>query len=142
MKFCGKCGFKNKDIYNFCTSCGSKLEAAAEAPSYSQNAETESSSECNITFKRPAAFGMAVNLFHIKVDGVMNYELKNGGEVTVKMKPGNHSVEITVFGILNKTTFNFNATNDVTFICKPNPATTLSVVATPVKVTDSTGRQY
>ena len=147
MKICTKCGTQNPDLYNFCSSCGQKLETPTvstqpqqtsyTAPVYNQSQQTNSSSQCQIVFNRPNTFMWSFNKFHIKVDGTVSYELSNDGTITIPMSFGYHSVEISVFGIPRKTKFNFQATGDMTFICKPNPVANLSML-----VTDSNGRKY
>lgn len=139
MKVCANCGSQNKDDNNFCSSCGQKLENTVVQ---NQTQPNNICSECQITFKRPNGFQMMANLFHIKVDNSVSYELKNGGEIKIPMSSGQHSIELSVFGIPKKKQFHFQAIGNMTFICKPNSAAAITLWASPIKVTDSNGREY
>ncbi len=139
MKICTNCGSQNKDGNIFCSSCGHKLENTI-APNYSQ--PNNMFSECQITFQRPQSFQMMVNIFHVKVDNGPSYELKNGGEIKIPVSPGQHTVEISVFGSLRKKHFQFHSTGNMTFICKPNFNAAITYWALPVKITDINGREY
>lgn len=153
MKKCNKCGAQNPDIYNFCSSCGQKLEVPTVTPSQPQYVTTttvtsnqtqyvNNSTECQITFKRPNAFLWMGSKYHIKIDGIVSYEVANDGSITVPLTPGLHSVEISVFAIPKKKKFSFQANGNMTFICNPNPAAAVTYLAAPIKVTDSNGREY
>ncbi len=139
MKFCTVCGAQNRDDNVFCSSCGQKLESGFIP---NQSPISNISSECQITFKRPQSFYGMANVFHVKVDNAISYELKNGGEVKIPMSQGQHSIEISVFAMPKKKQFTFQATNNVIFICKYNPATALTLWATPVTVVDCNGREF
>ena len=137
MKICFKCGAQNNDNNNFCSSCGEKLENII----FTSSQLTTKASECQITFYRPIRYvGMAVS-FRIKIDNCMNYKLKNGREIKIKMSPGQHFVEVSVFGNPRKKQFNIHVTSDMTFIFKPNNALAL-LWPIPVIVTDINGREY
>ena len=144
MKTCIKCGAQNPDINNFCSACGYKFESQVVSqpiyqPTYQQ---TQQSSQCQITFNRPSNIQWPFNKFHVMIDNAVTYELSNGGAVTIPVSQGHHEVKISVFGIPKSTKFNFMATGDMTFICKPNIAANLTFLAKGVKVTDSNGREY
>lgn len=141
MKFCTSCGAQNPDNNNFCRSCGQKFEALAVSPQ-PQPQPTPTPANYQITFLRPKNFQAGLNLFHVKVDGVSSYELKNGGSVKIPMTPGQHHIEISVFGVPRKTQFYFQATSDMTFICNYNMLASLLLLSTPVKVTDANGKEY
>lgn len=138
MKICPKCGAQNNDINSFCSFCGYKFENAS-VPNHTQT--INNSSECQITFIRPEKFQMMGNVFHIKIDNLISYELKNGGEIKIPMSAGQHFIEISVFGVPRKKQFSIQAIDNMTLICKPN-ASAVSLFSTPIKVTDSNGREY
>ena len=98
--------------------------------------------EYQVTFKRPDTFQMMASKFRLKVDGCMSFELRNGGEKTLYLKPGNHSAEVSVFGVPRKRKFEFQLLGEKTFLCKPNPAYAFTWVAVPVKVVDEAGKEY
>ncbi len=139
MKICTKCGSQNKDVNNFCSSCGQKLETTVIL---NQAPPNNISSECQIIFQRPQSFQMMVNMFHIKIDNGASYKLGNGNEIKFPVSSGQHSVEISVFGSPRKKQFQFHSTGNMTFICKPNINASITLWALPVKVTDSNGREY
>jgi len=151
MKTCTKCGAQNPDINNFCSSCGQKLEISVDPQPTKQTAytapvssqpQTNSASQCQITFNRIKSVYGTFCKIHIKVDDSVSYELSNGGSVTVPMSLGKHSVEISVFANPVKTAFDFEATENMTFNCKTNGEAFLSPSANPVTVTDGNGKTY
>ncbi len=102
----------------------------------------KNSSCCQIKFIRPYSLQMVMNLFHIKIDHSVSYELKNGSERIIDLSFGDHTVEISVFGQPRKKTFNFTAKGDMTFTCQPSLGQILTLWALPVKVSDSDGVTY
>ncbi len=130
MKICVKCGAQNKDANNFCSSCGNKLEGG------------NPTSEYQITFIRPNSLRMAMNLFHIKIDDSVNYELRNGSEKTIQLSSGQHFVEISVFGEPRRKTFSFCATGNMVFTCRPSVGQMFTVWTVPITVTDDKGITY
>ena len=130
MKKCPKCGADNKDIQRFCSYCGSSLASPAEGKIY------------NIVMRRPAGLQWVLNVIHIKVDGREKYQLANDSAVTVRMTPGQHEIEMSLFGQPRKKKFTFFASEDTALICTPTVTSTISYLASPVKVVDSYGRTY
>ncbi len=145
MKKCTKCGSNNKDVNNYCSNCGSKLESVAfeqlKSPPSFTGFESHTNNY-NIIFKRPNSFQMVVNAFRIKIDNSLTYDLKNNSEITVDLPYGQHSVEISVFSLPKKKKFTFDVNGDMTLICQPNPMASATLLASPVKIKDTTGREY
>lgn len=139
MKTCTKCGAQNKDDNVFCTACGQRLETVVvpNRTQYSNN-----TSEYKITFKRPNDVQMIVNVFHITIDNFTKYELKNNSEIIIPMSPGEHSIELSVFAMPKKKQFHLQVTEDMIFICKPNPLAIITYFVPPVNVYDVYGREY
>ncbi len=131
MKKCNNCGAQNSEDNVFCSSCGQRLETAVP-PVPSDTIE--------VTFQQPYSFLTRLVVFHVKVDNSASYELRNGGEIKIPVSPGQHFVEISASNMPRRKKYQFHTSNSTTFICKWRYG--VGILAVPVKVTDSSGREY